>query len=362
MSFDAETYYKIEAYLNGELKGEELRAFEQNLAVNASLQAEVEKHSIANALIIEHRLLSVKNILQEERAKDSGSIKTYVLLALAAGIISIGVAVFVRKDTRSDIKQNHPVNETITAQTNGKVKVSVDPVESVEATQYGTSVSSDIGFRKQTIQQLEQQRNLVERSVYIVDTIVPVADNKSVQSLSSKEERVQHNTKEDPCANVKIEAIIKTTASCVHTATGTILVENIQGGTKPYAISFSAKTNEWIRNGELIKGMYQAIVTDANNCVQEFTNIHIEEKECAIDYSFNPFLGEKWHIDAYNSDGRLEIFNKGGVLYYQSIIEAQTELAWSGLGSGNQILPGYYIFVLKYSDGTVKKGSVTIVQ
>ncbi|ABG58068.1 gliding motility-associated C-terminal domain-containing protein [Cytophaga hutchinsonii] len=364
MSFDAETYYKIEAYLNGELNQADVTAFEQELSANAALKAEVEKHAMANALIVEQRLLSVKNILQEEKTKDSRSIKKYLLLALAAVIISVGVAVFIRSSNISETKQREAGDTANPAQINGQEKNAVTPVTSLERTEQHTAVSSDNGFHKQSIQQIEQQRNLLERTVHTVDTATSaVPEKKIAQPVDSKEkEIIQHTTKADPCANVKIQALIKTTPTCAHTANGNILVQNIQGGTKPYTVTFSAKSTDWIRNGELAKGTYQAVVTDANNCVQEFSNIRIEEKECAIDYSFNPFIGEKWQIDKYHSDGHLEIFNKGGVLYYQTTIESQTEAEWNGSGSGNQILPGYYIFVLKYSDGTVKRGSVTIVQ
>ena len=50
------------------------------------------------------------------------------------------------------------------------------------------------------------------------------------------------------------------------------------------------------------------------------------------------------------------------VFYFQKTISANTANSWSGMGIGNQVIPGYYIFVINYADGTVKRGSVTIVQ
>jgi len=150
--------------------------------------------------------------------------------------------------------------------------------------------------------------------------------------------------------------------SCSHDATGTILVNNIQGGAKPYSITLSSSNNNSVINGALSKGIYQAVVSDANGCVHTYSNIVVIEKDCPRDYSFNPFVGEKWSIEAYGSAAELEIYNKGGMLYYQTHVQSHNEIEWSGIGIENQIIPGYYIFVLKYADGTTQRGSVTIVQ
>ena len=73
-------------------------------------------------------------------------------------------------------------------------------------------------------------------------------------------------------------------------------------------------------------------------------------------------MGEKWSIESYKVAGQLEIYNKGGVLQYKEHLDANSFNEWTGIGYNNQIMPGYYIFVIKYTDGTIKKGSVTIVQ
>lgn len=362
MSFDADTYYKIEAYLSGGLNPAESAAFDQQLSTDPILQAEVEKHSIANALIIEQRLLSVKNILQEVKAKDSGSSKPYLLLAVAAVIIAIGISFFVRnKEKAAGPLQHIPSAVTEPVKEQDKEKREDISSSAVTADQ-PKNPSSDNGFHKQAIQQIEQGRNLAERTATSTDTAATVIQKMGYSVTATEKQSLPENTQTDPCTHVSIKATIKSIPACTHAANGNILVQNIQGGTKPYSISFSTATKEWVRNGELAKGVYQVLITDATNCIQEFPNIRMEEKECPLDDSFNPFTGEKWHLDAYPADGRLEIYNKGGVLYYQATIESQTETEWSGMGTGNQILPGYYIFVLKYTDGTVKKGSVTIVQ
>lgn len=372
MSFQEELYYKIEAYLSGELDAGEVTAFENQIAADDFLKAEVEKHKVANALIIEQRLVSVKNILQEERIKDSTNSGKpnnpfgFILLAVAA--IGIGGSVFMLnkgEDIVSSKKEENQNNQTVSTTiapdnknvSGNKERASKDASQPVVA-------DADNGFHKQQIQQMEEHLRVDEKGSLYIDT---AAHSKKSESLTSAlpitkkaSEQIQATT--DPCAHVTIQSTVKASASCSHEATGTILVSSIQGGTKPYTVTIIDSHKESVLNDVLHAGTYQVYITDANACEKIYSNVQVIEKECSIDYSFNPFIGEKWLIESYKTGGQLEIYNKGGVLYYKENLEANASNEWTGIGYNNQILPGYYIFVIKYADGTIKKGSVTIVQ
>jgi|GEM_PF-1580429 hypothetical protein len=366
MSFDDSTYYQIEAYLNGELSSEEHIAFEKKVSENKELFQLVEKHKLANALIVEKRLLSVKNILQEEQSKgsDRSNYKLYAVTGLA--ILATAVGIISYKNNSNPDKNPAATINSITKESNNFSSYGTEEKQ-IEGKKSSAQVEPTItgtGLHKQEIQAYEQAikegRTVEEFTAPANESITSTSD--PVNNSSENKESIDAIAAKDVCADVVIKAQIKTSPTCRNESSGEILVYNIQGGTKPYTVSLSDMEMSSVINGQLSKGTYQAFITDMNGCEQKYLKIYITEKECSVDYSFNPFMGEKWQVDPYSSNGQLQLYNKGGVLYYQENIEANTTFEWSGIGHSNQILPGYYIFVIKYSDGTVKRGSVTIVQ
>ncbi len=363
MSFSAFTYDQIEAYLNGELSSAEQEAFEKELSINNSLVDQLEKHKLANALIMESRLLSVKNILAEEKIKTAqkASYKKYAYAAIAlAAAIGTAVSVLVYSTNKKDDQAPKQFEEERTYGSgifSEKEKInSILPATAEKS--YQTQTPEPTYLRKQDVQLMEEQHQLNKE--YSTAKVAP--DTVKVLEPAHPEKTVEAYETKDVCAGIAIKADVRTTATCLHEAAGNVLVHNIQGGTKPYNVSIIDAHKESVRNGELAKGIYQVYITDKNGCGKTYSAIEITEKDCPKDYSFNPFIGETWIIESHNSSGKIEIYNKSGALCYQANLDAHASNEWTGVGLNNQILPGYYIFVIKYSDGTSKKGSVTIVQ
>ena len=381
MSIQEERFDTIEAYLNGELNPAEIEKFEKQISVDQSLKDELEKHKNANSLIVENRLLSVKNILQIEKTKGSNTSGNKPLGFIALAVVSIGIGASVillnqKDESIAIIKETKSATERISISEkihtehsnnakneigNNTTKVIADKSQS-----YDASSEQNTGFHKHQIQVIEKQLGLEEKSSSKTDSSTVTVNKqqviKPVQIIENKS-KVVATSIISPCDQVAILATIKTTPSCSDKASGIILVQSIKGGTKPYSISLSSSTNEAISNGDISKGIYNAKITDAQGCTHTYSDIVIDEKECPRDYSFNPFYGDEvWNIEPESSTGQLVIYDKGGALYFQQNIPATTVYKWSGMGNNNQILPGYYIFVIKYANGMVKKGSVTIVQ
>ena len=370
MSFQEEIFDKIEAYLSGELDAGETTAFENQISADGQLKAEVEKHKVANALIMEQRLLSVKNILQEERIKDSNSgtsFKPFGFVLLAVAAIGIGTSVWLlnKEDVGAfSAKEEKTTNQIASGTVASENKNTTENTARItNGTSQSVAATADNGFHKQQIQQIEEHLRVDEKGTLYRDTTSSVTKRETTPSiLPTTVNPVNKNNVPADVAPCAIHASVKASSSCSHEATGTILVNAIEGGTKPYSISFSSANNESVVNGALSKGIYNVVVSDAAGCVKTYPDIVVAEKECPIDYSFNPFIGEKWSIESYKAAGQLELYNKGGVLYHKENLDANGVTEWSGMGINNQIIPGYYIFVIKYADGTSRRGSVTIVQ
>jgi hypothetical protein len=378
MSFQEEIFDKIEAYLNGELDATEVEAFEHQISIDQSLKQELEKHQIANALIVEQRLHAVKNILQTEKVKstDSSLNKPLGFIVLAVAAIGVGASLLLlnQKDDIAVVVKQEKGNSEIVSKvaksnsvrsTGEKNESNTIGMEGTHESQVAISEQNN-GFHKHQIQLIENQMGLNGKNSSKTDSsniLIEKQNEVPQQKTRDNTPVVKSTVAATACEQVSIQASVKVTPSCSDKASGSILVQSITGGTKPYSISLSSNTNESVSNGEMPKGIYQALITDANGCSHRYSNIIVDEKECPIDYSFNPFYGdEEWYIAPQASAGLLEIFNKGGLLYYQKNIPAQIANKWNGMGIGNQVIPGYYIFVIKYADGTVKRGSITIVQ
>ena len=368
MSFDDLTYDRIEAYLNGEMSSSERAAFEKELSLNQKLSKEVDKHKLANDLVLENRLLSVKDIFQQEhfKATQQSSYSKYIYSALALAVaVGTAIALFVYTNDQAESKEEVKVVETST-RTSSLNSIEINKEKDSRSSQSQLEQTPEPTYlRKQDVQLIEEQHKLnvipVETNVEKnpTDIIIPI---QKVETNQDEKTSNKTEVAKNVCADVVIKADIKTSATCLHESTGNVLVYNIQGGTKPYAVAIHNSHKESVVNGTLTAGIYQIHITDSKSCEKIYSNIQIVEKDCPIDYSFNPFIGEKWSIESYKSEGQLEIYNKGGVLHYKMNVDANSANEWTGVGFNNQIMLGYYIFVIKYADGTVKKGSVTIVQ
>ena len=368
MSFQEEIYYKIEAYLSGEMDAGEVTAFENLISTDNLLKAQVEKHKVANALIMEQRFLSVKNILQEERIKDlnsGSSFKPVGFILLVAAVIGVGMSVWMlnKEDVAASSSKDAGVNNQILSHTatpnNENTAVNNNPALKQASLPNTDNINNH--FHKDQIKQVQDLAREDEKIVYI-DSAFINKNNESNAVDPTPAFKPNVTAVSNPCSSVSIQATVKASPTCNYEATGTILVNNIQGGTKPYIVSITNSHKESVVNVALEAGTYYVYIYDTNFCGGGYSSVQITEKECPIDYSFNPFMGEKWSIASYKATGQLEIYNKGGVLQYKEHLNANSLNEWTGVGLNSLILPGYYIFVIKYTDGTIKKGSVTIVQ
>lgn len=369
MSFDEFTYDRIEAYLNGKMSSEENNAFEKELLSDKSLSEQVDKHKLVNDLVLENRLLSVKDIFQQEHAKaiQTSSYKKYYYAAIAAVVIAgaaVSVLLYDNNNNNDPQKQTGPTITDTSDFSSGNIQASKS-AERIDSKQsFGYTVEPTY-LRKQDVQLIEEKNKLnvpsVEKNIQ-KDQKTETTFTKKTEQQAEENNATKVGTTKDVCADVVIKADIKTSSTCLHESGGNVVVYNIEGGAKPYKIFVMDSHKEFVSNGALPKGIYHVQITDANACEKVYSSVEIAEKDCPIDYSFNPFIDEKWSIESHAASGQLEIYNKGGVLYYKENLDANRENEWTGIGFNNQIMPGYYIFVIRYADGTIKKGSVTIVQ
>jgi hypothetical protein len=367
MSYPNDIYSNIDAYLKGELHGNDLQEFKAAMLQNQDLVQEVKKARAIQKLVFQNRLLQIKDLakLEESRLENKKTIQnkgiiggTLLLLALA----TIGVFVFNSKEEKPTDK-NWKTLQVIQNQTETPVLEKDSVLTPAKEESNSIRILPEKAPAKNRISNID--------SIYTNnDTTLPVSNVKiELPTPEAIESNNTENTVEktsiakdennNPCEKAALKANIASTATCKGRTDGQIDVLNIQGKYPPFNQNLFYEGKEIHSYSDLKAGNYELIVSDNKNCLQRFA-VQITEKLCPINDHFNPTYGEVWNIPIANKSGKLTIYSKAGFPVYQLNLKNNTPATWDGKNTYDQLEAGYFIFVIEYEDGEVLKGSVTI--
>jgi hypothetical protein len=362
MMTEDQTYQLIENYLNGELSGEVLHAFEKELGQNSELRKKTEAHKLANEMVIEYRLQNVQSILHEEKIKyGRTSLWKKVISGITGGLILASLLFFF-------INKDNPVkNESIQIEKSSEI-LKTEPVPADTKEQNNKKSSG-----KNPNQQLAIDENPDEKNKTLIssDSIIIEPNNKQTeihtsnnQDANFNEVQIQHKNPSgfsSPCDHIDITSQINVKPTCEGETNGSITITAFKGGTAPYQYYVSQNNNE-LNHSNLSAGIYTVLIKDSKGCSKNIPDIEVFEKHCLKDYSFNPSLGETWEIPSYKNSGTLILYDEGGIVYFTEEIGAGEKQQWSGQSKNGEVKTGYFLFVINYKDGTSRQGSVTIVR
>lgn len=362
MSEEDKIYLQIEEYLKGNLQGDSLSAFEQQIKESADLQRMVEASKLADELVIENRLREVGSILHETHIKSPGNglWKSFTLLLVVAG--AAGVFFLVNS-------AHSPEQKSVSQPTANPPAVTEIREPEKEPADFRSSGSEQPQVTKSPdIQKSNPTPAITGPAAIIPDDSLPVA---SAPSLAATRTDKAPETRQppapvvpkDPCATVVIETHVSTTPACEGEQSGAIILSEIQGGQPPYSrevLQLPGLTPRGMH--DLGGGKYLVRITDRQGCIREYHDVSVKEKNCPKDYSFNPFIGEVWNIPSDESDGTLRIINHSGKPVIVRPVRAHSAESWNGYPEHGEIEPGYYIFTISYNDGRILQGSITVVR
>ncbi len=280
------SYIKIEDFLNGNFSEAEQLAFEKELNENSDLREQLALSKLANSLVTERRLLDVKELAAQAHAKSGNGFWKNTLLFSSLAIVT-GASIY--------FFQNKEENKTV-----------VTEVRRIEIKEIETQIVEKP--ENKIIEQTEKQDFVAEKKSVQVDTklaieVRPKAETnyqtvELVKHLSEKQDtKTQENTffvKEEklaPCANVKIGANVFANAACENEANGSIVVSSFGGGKAPYSTKIFDKNKQEFTLSGLSSGVYDLVVSDANDCASRIENIVVKAKVCESKYEYNPFIG-----------------------------------------------------------------------
>lgn len=393
MSKDNKLYHQIEDYLNGKLNGAELATFEKALASDTELRKTVEASKIADELVIENRIMNAKNILVQHHAASGKKtiFRNKALLGTGIVLISAGLwwgisqydqqeeqDIVDEKVTNRDIAEKKSENDAIIKQPE-QVKQNTEndniqgQTEDSKAEKSNTSPENTTNLVKENDNKnvtatepkdtLDTKKHKEKEEKDSSSTATTLFPNKE---LKTKDSSVQKNTTNKvvdihPCDTAILRPSVKTRDACRGENNGEVTLDKTTGGKSPYHSILLDDHEQEVSFEKLSAGNYVVKIEDINGCTAT-EKIHIDQKYCKEEYSFNPSFGEQLELPAFDQGGKMIVYDTNGSVFKEIQLYPNEPLTWDGKSQNGQVKPGYYAFTIKFNDGSQKTGNITIVQ
>ena len=365
---------QIQRYLLKEMSVTENSEFESQMARDPSLKSAVSEAFVLHQMVIEKRLFEVNDLLQEitavkpKRGKGPFIAGSMVLFALLSGL-----GYFVFKSEAPEDLTSVTVSEKIEAQSlseeNGQVNdaLQVDAVavnelavqnQMIPATKTEHATSQDHTVRLTAVEQIED--------VQLIEEEVPQTTEK-ITIVDTPKERVEQTDpvviEKDPCANKSWALSIEQEPSCKGVNTGQIRIESSLNSVN-YAIDDDelGTIHEW---EELAAGSYSLHVVDDGGCDTNLTVI-IRAEACRLtgpDYDY--YLQSDAQLefrDVQDRKGQILIIDQSGRTIENLVFEEGDVVTWEAKSeNGDPLKVGFLSYLIKFEDGDIMKGGITVL-
>lgn len=372
MNSEERNFELIEDYLKGKLQGDDLKAFEDAIKENQQLQNQVAVSRLANDLIIANRLQEVKTIFQEEHAANTKNLSWWkggITGLITISIIGLMWLFFFSENENKNIQKESlllapgPNKDIVTAHDE-------DVHKNSEKKPSGKKIPGN--NKKVKVKKVEpglsESPNIIQPEKEI-EILTQDSETRTIDKVSDPEITGIPETpidakksENDPCAEINIQASTSVKSACKNKADGEIIISSIKGGESPYQFTITSLSDKTATSEKLKAGIYNLTITDSHGCEKTLKEISVPEKICLIDYHFNPYYAEEWTIPTNNLSGRLFVYDNAGNVYYEKQTTGYGIETWNGESMTGIITPGFYLFVIKNSDGTEVQGTITITQ
>lgn len=381
---DREKYANlVERYLDGELEGDALLAFEKELATNMELREHLELYQLANAAIIQHKIARVGEIVREvgedyRTRRDSGRwFRGLAWGSLVMATVSTGVFLSQRydreKEDRAERGMGRMTDSLLVVAGDGGVVRDEDDLatgEWVDSAEKKRVAKSRLSASEKENKEINVNSGPAEAikaeapdGAYLTDTM----KKPSLIDASDLEEKVVFvqpgNTTADlvPYEDNAMTASLDVKPTCAGKREGSVTVENIRGGVGPYR--FYLSSGEENTHGvflDLEAGVYAVRVLDSDQRELHMADIVIVSERCRQDFYLDPLYGAPVVFTPYEKAGVLTIFDKGGNARFTKNVFEHQAYEWFGEANDGKLSPGYYLFVIRYEDGVIQNGSITV--
>jgi hypothetical protein len=357
----------VEKYLDGEMDIQEKLQFEEELKTNSELISELEFYNLAHLAIIGNKLSAVQSSLKTARQEFDAAEKKRKIYKISSytigAILGLSVLGYVlsTETKKEDKKPSIPSDTTKSVKLENKVAELIEkPALSNDVEPKSTKAPKEksVSFAQndqKTSKEVISEIHKEEISTVIKDTVAKVKEKTKLAP-------VQKQQISDPCHDKQITFSYLTKETCFGKTSGEITISKCEGGAIPY--NYVLSNGEQNKSGmfsQLEAGDYTIQVKDKNGCESQAKSVKIQAEHCKVDLYLDPSTNSPVVFQAYQVSGTLSIYDKGGNLKFKSTKAANSDFEWNGESENTKLAPGYYLFMIKYEDGTVQNGSVTIL-
>ncbi|MBC7389616.1 MAG: hypothetical protein H7329_10420 [Opitutaceae bacterium] len=349
-----ETYWQIQDFLQGRLKDAQLEDFQSRLSSNPDLMSELEIHKFADQLLSDKKLQTISAISLQTQSKIKQNILVKKLLVASVGIISLGILTYILSTNnintvvkdKSDSIFIHKKSET-------KGIISGQPeIQSIKYEEKRLTLNL-----KKTFNNVDTILNKVE----IDTTYIKTNFNSKASDVEVIKTQEVVTSTIDICKDLSITASVTVKNSCANESNGIIYVNSFKGGKAPYHFKILTADKKENNSQEVSKGKYDVVISDVNNCEKRYSDIVVKEIVCLEEEkSFNPSIGEILELGETKIPVALSVLTKNGEVLYLKEFRQNEKIEWNGITNSGNIESGYFIYYLKYTDGTVKHGEITV--
>jgi hypothetical protein len=377
----------IEAYLSDNLPEEEVNDFLSRMKEDPLFTKEVDMHKRIHEIIEDGTYIHIRNELKSIHLKKINffnSIRRMSFFVTGGLIVGLVIFLVLKRQNESNEVTGKTQDNSIQHESAGTIDEQAKIIPSPSPLQ---NSKSQLQHEKAVTGESKNTRNIPEinQGIYENQSIVinnqsnsdAPPDVKSINADNSSDKQFRsdqthkapaaENIIKTDCDKVKIEADIIELESCNNKPTGSITIDDrtISGGRPPYTFSLNKdKYYDTLVFSALYPGNYSVFVKDGNDCTGIIGVALVGSTDCTYQAVFAPLKGETWAVPADpNKEGMLQIFSKAGLLVFSSRIPENETILWNGETiSGGQLPMGIYMFEIRYSDGNIFTGTVTILK
>ncbi len=362
---------QIDQYLKGELSSEEAKAFEEAMKSNPELANEVNYNKIANEIIVEDGLSSVKARLRKIHEPAVIGKKLLVFSIASLMFIGLGVGTFLYYDD-SETNTFYTQPQAYNLQDNKNLENSEKPdlaqlEENDNSAKTGKELNKKPSKNKSKITTVETTSSALTNEGNA---------NEEVEDLLKTDTTV---VKENACDQVAIYANVLIENTCKDVNNGSLLIETntVSGGEGPYEYAILPSTKR-VRISEvpfsskvyydsLRSGYYNFLIKDKNGCLS------FSERAALVRISSCTVNSELIELNSKDDNGWLinDSLKVKASLIIKDISTNQiifkedynpgNVLRWYGKdSSGNYLEQGSYNYKVEYFNGTSKSGTLKI--
>lgn len=369
LNYDSE---QIQRYLLKEMSERETKEFESQMAKDPNLKAEVSQAFVLHQMVIEKRLFEVNDLLKDisspKPRKGKGPIIGSVLIVVA---VLGGLGYFLVNSQKDSLAKegfaesieivdgDKSDNDSVKA----KIRIGTREFVAVENKEIPANVTKHAPQQNHNIRLKPVLEEMVTEPKNIEESIIKNVKDETVDRKvpQSKVEIIQKLV--DPCLKKSWSFNIETTTTCMGINTGEIRIESALNKVN-YAIGDDelGTIHEW---EELAAGSYSVHVVDDGGCDTNLT-VFIKAAICRLtgpDYEF--YLQSDIELgfrDLDQREGEVQIIDQSGRTVKALVFEEGDLVTWDGkTESGESMNVGFLSYIIKFNDGDIMKGGITVL-